>query len=272
MEILKEEEQKYIDEIVKKIVSEVLKKVYEKEILEKEEKGNKEEKSEDILIVFTGGTGSLDSVLEGLKKLREKYKLFAVFSEASKQVLPIKEFKENIQFEEIVPQNLYKVINESKLVILPTLTQNTAAKIAYGIRDTIASEAAAVSIIAGKKILACEDSIPCNSMPEEYSKLIKSILQTLKNFGIRFCRAENIFDEVENINGSDEIVCKKKEKTAEKEKTEISMDLKLITGETIQKLYKEGIRKIILPNKCIITPSAKDMIKDYKITIEWMVK
>jgi len=275
MEILKEEERGYIEELVRRIVSEVLKKAgYSETSKEEECKASGEERSENILVVFTGGTGSLDAVAEELGKLSGKYKLYAVFSEAAKKVLPQEKFKKIAQLEEVCCDGLYEAIDKSKVVVLPTLTQNTAAKIACGIRDTVATEAVAVAIMAGKKILACEDSIPFTVKCQGYSKVINDIVQKLKEFGIVFCNAQKISDEVESLMCENDAMNKslsKKECEDENKVTEITIDSKLITGETIQKLYGEGIRKINLLGKCIVTPAARDMIKDYKITLNWMV-
>ncbi|MDI3501173.1 MAG: hypothetical protein PWP22_944 [Thermoanaerobacter sp.] len=276
MEILKEEEQRYIEELVKRIVSEILKKAGYSEASKEEEykTPGKEESPGNILVVFTGGTGSLDAVAEELGKLSGKYKLYAVFSEAAKKVLPQEKFKKIAQLEEVCCDDLYEAINGAKVVVLPTLTQNTASKIACGIRDTVATEAVAVAIMAGKKILACEDSIPFTVKCQGYSKVINDIVQKLKEFGIVFCNAQKISDEVESLMCENDAMNKslsKKECEDENKVTEITIDSKLITGETIQKLYGEGIRKINLLGKCIVTPAARDMIKDYKITLNWMV-
>jgi flavoprotein len=276
MEILKEEEQRYIEELVRRIVSEVLKKAGYSEASKEEEykTPGKEESPGNILVVFTGGTGSLDAVAEELGKLSGKYKLYAVFSEMAKKVLPQEKLKKNARLEEVCCDGLYEAIDKSRIVVLPTLTQNTAAKIACGIRDTVATEAVAVAILAGKKILACEDSIPFAVKNQGYFKVIDEIVRKLKEFGIIFCKAQKMSEEVESlICGSSEMnnLLSKKECEYENKSTEITIDSKLITGEIIQKLYGEGIRKIKLPSKCIITPAARDMIKDYKITLNWMV-
>lgn len=274
MEILKEEE-RYVEELVRRIVSEVLKKAgYSANSKEEECKASGEDRSKNILVVFTGGTGSLDAVAEELRKLSSKYKLYAVFSEAAKKVLPQEKFKKIAQLEEVCCNGLYEAIDISKVVVLPTLTQNTAAKIACGIRDTVATEAVAVAIMAGKKILACEDSMPFTVKCQGYLKVIDDIVRKLKEFGIVFCNARKMSEEVESLIYGDDAMDKslgKKEYEDENKAAEITIESKLITVETIQKLYSEGIRKINLPAKCLITPAARDMIKDYKITLNWMV-
>lgn len=273
MEILKDGKAERIEEFIRKIVLDILKETGYSETSEKKEESKvPQRRPESILVVFTGGTGSLDVVIEQLGKLSVKYKLYAIFSEAAKKILPQEKLKKIAQLEEVHSNNLYEIINECRVVILPTLTQNTAAKIVHGIRDTIATETVAVALMMEKKILACKDSLPSKVKCEGYMRVINDIIQKLNEFGVALCEAQKMSEEVEaligrNISVSGVSSTSMQQSITEDKQKEITIDSKLITVETIRRLYDEGVRKINLPDKCIITPAAMDIIKDYKIAL-----
>ncbi len=269
--------------IIEAVVREVIRKM-EKEtgiIGSQEEQKVQKEK---LLLVFTGGTGNLDVVLAQLKTLSNKYCFDAIFTSAAEKAIGRKRVQQDIELENILNENLYDALSKTNTVIFPTLTQNTAAKAAIGIRDSVATEALACGLLLKKRVIAVTDSVPLKSMPATYARMVGEILKRVEQLGVDMCKAEELVDKVLYIKKDDNAV--KTVSTCIECESEISVgpdkpiqanafileDKAPVTAEVIYKAISAGLKRIILPPKTIVTPMAQDTARDNKIIIEWAVK
>jgi len=253
--------------IIDTITREVMKRLKEQVERQKKSKGK-------MLLVFTGGTGNLDTVLYQLKALSTKYQFLALFTPAAEKAIGRERVGQDVEFEEVPEENLYDALSKTDTIIFPTFTQNTAAKAAVGIRDSSASEALACGLLLKKKVIAVTDSIPLRSMPVAYGRMVGEILKKIEQFGVNMCKAEELSGEILGAAVKTGLNTSEQEDDATlvtQAKAFVLEGRAPVTADVIYKAALEGHNRIILSPKTIITPMAKDTAKDKKITIEWAV-
>lgn len=286
---MKDVELNHIRYIVETVVKEVIKRLNELENKADTEIETKSVKKRTIVTVFTGSDIELNTLTEQIKVLAQNYNIKVIFTKAARKILDRETLRQRLNFEEIEDDVMYKELSKAEAVIFPNLTQNTAAKVAAGIRDSIGSEAMATALLMGKVIVAACDSIPVKGIPGPYGEMCSEILNKLSRFGVKFCKVKEIANKVSNIlreknaadnesNESKESVESKLIKSIVEENDliqernksvcEISVkDVKLITNEFINRIAAEGHSRIFIPKFSIVTPLARDTARDKKIEI-----
>lgn len=139
-------------EDLKNIIYEVLISYITERVIEKIAMYNKK-----VLVVFTGSLINFSEAMENLKKLKEDDFVFEVFfSESARSLLDLGKINEILQPEviydddKVLPESLAKEFDN---VIVPTMTINTASKIANCMADTPASRLILNSIMRGKNVI-----------------------------------------------------------------------------------------------------------------------
>lgn len=264
--------QEVLKPIIDTITREVMKRL-------KDQIEEQKEQKEKLLLVFTGGTRNLDMVLSRLKALSNKYCFLALFTSAAEKAIGLERVRQDVEFEEVSQENLYDALSKVDTIILPTLTQNTAAKAAVGIRDSLACEALACGLLLKKKVIAVTDSIPLRSMPAAYARMVGEMLKRVEQLGVNMCKAEELSEKVQTPNtfgpnDSNSLEANEPKRPSEKpaQPQAFVIEGKIpVTADVICKAASEGYDRIILAPKTIVTPMAKDTAKDKKIIIEWAV-
>lgn len=280
--------QEMLKPIIEAVVREVMKKM--EGAAGTVETKKEESQKEKILLVFTGGTGNLDMVLEQLKLISSKFDFAALFSKSAEKAIGKQRVRECIKFEDVSEENLYDALSAVDKIIFPTLTQNTAAKAAVGIRDSVASEALACGLLLKKKVIAVTDSIPLKSMPAAYARMVGEVLKRVEQLGVNMCKAEELANKVlstrkdmgmKTVSADTEykvetapepLKLKLPENTREKQNVLILENKTPVTAEVVNDAILKGFNKIILPPHTILTPLAKDAAKDNKVDVEWAVE
>lgn len=242
------------DKIVEKVVEEVLKKLQRKDSCGCTQEGEKK-----ALVIFTGAPGLLGESIEGLKKLVGKYNFVVGFSAVARKMKQFSEVEKELKATLINEERLYEELSKVEVIILPTLTQNTAAKIAWGVRDCLASEAVACGLMMGKKVVAACDSIETFNPKSSYAFLLEEIRDRLTKLGVTLCKAKEIASCVE---------CGAFSSAVDKgEVRSFVFDGKLLTSETAKSIASQGYSKVIVNPRCLVTPLAADLLRDKKIEL-----
>lgn len=181
------------DEIMEFLVEEVKKRIEEKENRNK----NKEEKN-SALVIIHGGNIDLLQVLVELEKLSKNYNLEVAYTENGRKLSYGKISKVLENEIKITYENVDKILEEKKMILLPFLTKSSAAKIAYGIRDTEIGYLISKAILSEKIIVATNNSCRINGN-SEYINQINSNIDKLKKYGIRFAEAKDFSTYVDSI-------------------------------------------------------------------------
>lgn len=242
------------DKIVEKVVEEVLKRLQGKKA-----GGDTLEEKKKALVIFTGAPGLLEESIKELKSLSGRYRFVVGFSVAARKMSQFSEVEKGLEAVLLDEGSLYEELSKVEVIILPTLTQNTAAKIAWGVRDCLASEAVACGLMMGKRVVAACDSIETLNLKSPYAFLLEEIRDRLVKLGIILCRAKEIASHVEYgiscgmVDGG--------------EAKSFVFDGGLLTSETVKNIASQGYSKLIVNSRCLVTPLAADLLREKKIEL-----
>ncbi len=149
------------------------------------------------LVLMTGAMLGFDEALDSLRKVQDAgIKLDLVQTEGARRVLN----QQKIAALGI-PEITQNLIGEHPLLIIPTLTTNTVAKVAHGIADNMACNVIQEFIMMDRPVVAsrtaaCPDSRAKRqwfpNMPANYAEMLRENLRVLSSFGVRMTGAVNL--------------------------------------------------------------------------------
>lgn len=160
-------------------------------------------------VLFTGAALGFGQGLDCVKEMQEDGLELSVFlTESASKVLPTDYIAKTLGRESIFSEGDLKMrqaeIINSDILLIPALTVNTAAKIACGFTDTMASAAAATALQKGIRIIACRDGC-CPDQQERqtigfhananYAAMMRQNLKTIESYGVKLTDTQN-FTEV----------------------------------------------------------------------------
>jgi hypothetical protein len=154
------------------------------------------------LVLFTGALLGFDDALASLADLKQcGVQLEALQTDSAKQVLDQSKIAALGMPAPSQPWGAYKVL------VIPTLSSNIAAKVAHGVADCMASNLVRGSILAGAKVVAaangadpdCPDKKALYpNIPAGYAAMLKANLAALAGFGVSLCPAKELFCAVQD--------------------------------------------------------------------------
>ncbi len=167
-------------------------------------------------VLFTGALIGYGDAVASLKELKDDgWKLTAVLSKAAAEVLTEERIKKDINpdviYVEGAPVDGRKIIDDNQLVIIPTLTINTAAKIANCISDNLLTNMISRAMSSGKPIIAAIDGCcPDNEIrakigfkvTEAYKARMRRNLEDIQSYGIILTVDKNLGDKVNRVFGA----------------------------------------------------------------------
>lgn len=220
-----------------------------------------------VLVMFCGGTAGLDVVAAQLAEMaRLGCEYHCVFSRAASKVVGV-DFASALNpasctIESDEGQGVFALVNKCKLVVVPVLTQNTCAKAALGIRDSLVSDALASAFLMGKPVLMVRDSIPTEGVPAAYRQMILSHLKTLEAFGARFVGAATLAASVRAM-------LQGMPGTPEKAAHASPLKARLVDLRMASDWVKENgtAETFVVEPGAIVTPLAADFLKERKIAL-----
>lgn len=163
-------------------------------------------------------------------------------------------------------------MQKADILVLPTFCLKTAAKVASLICDDQESGIVFSALLQGKRILAASDGfLVCDILANEALRSeIEKILRKLESFGMVFCPTDRLHSTFQKMRSG----VKPAKITATpspgktKPQTENSANtVKLVTAKVIYMAVDEDQNAITLAPGGIVTPLARDLAKEYSITI-----
>lgn len=163
------------------------------------------------LVIFTGGSIGFGERISQLKKLiSDGWDLKVVLSKSAEVVLSHKLVKEQLAINDIhletVASDVESVYKDVDLIILPTLTLNTASKIALCIADNLATSIVSSGIMKGISIIAVKDAFDLenplrlelgyNKTPQLYISRIKEYMKIMKQYGISLVNSSELYESI----------------------------------------------------------------------------
>lgn len=230
------------DMMVNYIVQEVLKKIESNEAVYKVERNRG-------LVIINGGTGNLEQIILELKKIRERYELDIVFSEAGEKIVKKDKFQNFNIVDKFEMEACESLLKKNDIIILPLLTKSSCAKIAVGIRDNAVTYLISKALLAQKEIVAVYDSCIADNKTA-YGNQINFNIEKLKSYGIIFVKSSELSDYILNRRNLEINSLKEK---------------KIITAEDI---YDMKNKKIIVSKSTIVTTLAREKAENNGIIFE----
>lgn len=161
------------------------------------------------LVCFTGAAIGYTNGLKAMEKLcKDGWQLKVLVTDSSKQVLDLDKIKKALDVDQVYTnENVFELkefVKTADEVILPTLTINTAAKIAHGIADTPVLTTISQAIMSGKSFVCAIDGadpddevrakLGMGKVPAGYRKVLRDNLATLGTFGWTLCAAADLYE------------------------------------------------------------------------------
>lgn len=161
------------------------------------------------MVCFTGAAIGYTNGLKAMEKLRKDgWQLKVLVTDSSKQVLDLEKIKKTLDVDQVYTNDnaaeLKEFVKTADEIILPTLTINTAAKIAHGIADTPVLTTISQAIMSGKHFISAIDGadpddevrakLGMGKVPAGYRKVLRDNLATLGTFGWTLCAAADLYE------------------------------------------------------------------------------
>ncbi|MGW8302419.1 MAG: hypothetical protein ACWGNO_10130 [Desulfobacterales bacterium] len=227
-----------------------------------------------VLNIFHAGVRKLEEALQQVQQIEETARRSSVYTvESARAWVCGADVKEGAGvkciLDTVKPDGLEKALQKADILILPTFCLRTGAKIASLTCDDQASNLVFTALLMGKKVLATNDGFMlCDILVNEQLRSeIDRILEKLEGFGMIFCQTDQLHATFQNIiSGNTRAQSTTHSSTAASEK-ETAPTIKLITAKVVHAAVDNKQRTIRLATGGIITPLARDLVKEYSIQI-----
>lgn len=254
-----------------------------------------EQRQKTALVLFTGASIGFRQSIESLNKLQQNgWQFKVVISKAAEDVLTEDLIKKSLNIESVIKEDdkpdIKELLDQNNLIIIPSLTINTASKIANCISDTLITNIVSKAMMSGKKIIALlnaccieneeRKSIYGDNVSLAYKNKLKNNLETIKSYEIELTTSENLFYKVEkyskkNLNTNNLVInnqSKDNKKTIDlkqpqdKNSLYIKLDKKVISRADVYE--NRGYNYIFVDKGSLITDLAKEEAKKLNLKIK----
>lgn len=148
------------------------------------------------LVMFTGAWLGFDESIVQLQRLRDDgVQLDIIQTESAKR------FLEQDKIASLGPEVTAKLVSDHPMLIIPTLTVNCAAKVAYGMADNLATNVIHEFILLNRPVVAvrtaaCPDDMEKKAwfpdIPPAFAEVLRKNLAALASFGVTLCGASGL--------------------------------------------------------------------------------
>lgn len=241
------------EELVKRLVDKVV------ALVEAENGTVVEEGKSTVLAVFTGCHDDPGPALEQVAGLKESHFVVAAASPAAMETIGTDRIARSAN-SLASPGELHALVEKSVVVVFPTLSQNTASRGAWGLRDSLPSEAMAWALKKGIPVVACRDWVCPGDRKDPYSLFLGGMLEKLEAFGVRFCSCSKL---AETVTGAGKATGPKRAEIPEKPVA----GCRVLTASEVRDAARSGRKRISVGKGCRVTPLARDEAKDCGIEL-----
>lgn len=244
-------------------ISLIVEKVWEKII----------ELNKHILVVFTASKIGFDEALQEFSKLYEDgFRFSVILSEEACKLHNINKIKESLKPKELYEGNLdvapEAFINRFNTVVVPSLSINSASKIANNICDTLVTRVVSNSIMKGKNvIIAIDGCCPDNpvrvqlgyTFTPKHKEVLRQNIEAMRDYGAKITVIENLYQKV-----SKAATFNFKKSSSQKATNEAVVKSKVIGRNDV--LSNKDSKTIKISRSALITQLAADTARAYGIT------
>jgi hypothetical protein len=268
-------EDSLFDLLVQKVVEEVIRRI--------------NAKPQKALVMFTGATIGFKESMDSLSKLqKEGWQLKVVLSDDGMKVQNPESIKKELNLDTIYHsgniESQKELYNDVDLMIVASMTINTAAKFANGITDTVLLSLLNHGFMAGIPVVGAKDACdPDNPVRVKagmgkstagYRKMLLSNMNTLTDFGMILVDAKDLYTACTKTKTSEcqadpgqntrtEINDAVKVDAFKSSQDGITLNKKVISRTDILKAQNAG--SIRIPANAIITEVAAEAIESFNL-------
>jgi len=225
-----------------------------------------------VLNVFHPGIRYLDLALEQVRQIENIAGKSSVFTVPSARAWVCgQDVREKSGckciLDTVKPEGLEKTMQKADILVLPTFCFKTAAKVARLINDSPETAIVISALMQDKPVLAANDgfSLLDTLFNEGIREEIQRILGKLENFGMVFCKTDQLATVFKNVVSNRQKPVKSVNQ--EDSNPQGTPTPGLITAKDIQIAVDNKQRSIALAPGGIITPLAKDQAREYAVKI-----
>ncbi|QJW46232.1 flavoprotein [bacterium BFN5] len=234
-------------------------------------------RSGKVLAIFTGGTIGLDQAMTELRSIQAiAAEITVVLSKAAEQIVGTAKIQENLggHVQIVTSQSAYpgKILREADVVLVPVLTQNTAAKVAYTLADTMPSTMIMQALMLGKPVIAAENAADPHddwrvkgnmglSSPG-LTQALKSNLQKVAEYGVKVVKVNCLAEQTRQVIGI--------ESAAQVEPAVVPAapaKKAVLAASTIKEAARRGDKTLTVAAGTVVTPLALDVAREYQIEV-----
>jgi len=223
------------------------------------------ETSGEVLAIFLGTGRGLEYSLAALRNLSASgVKVTAYFSQSALSVIDKEKVLRDGNISDVVetlPWNtIAQWVNSFQMIVVPSLTRNTAAKVALGISDNDVTQTLLVAlgnkipVVAGNNGMIPDPATDCASCALEVPNIgpiLEGYQRVLESFGMVVVSAKQLDAEIQAILPSGGSAGEK-------------ISDNVITEEDALKI--RGPR-IVISSRTVLTPSARDRLNERGVEI-----
>jgi len=233
------------------------------------------------LAIFTGGTIGLEQSFLELQKIKaSSIELSIVLSVAAERMIGSDRIKEQLgsNVNLVTAQSPYpgKLLRDADIVLVPVLTQNTAAKLAYTLSDALPATLIMQALMLGTPVLAAMNAADpqdgwrikgnMGKCSPALSEALRQNLKRIESYGIELVKVENL------ATGSQKIMDRIAKKVASSQQSDPQGTTprgkkNIVDAAVIKVAVGNGLKSIITPRGSIITPLARDIAREYGIEL-----
>lgn len=160
----------------------------------------------NVLALFCGGLRGAEEAIASLYACRKFSTVRAVLTPSAEKVIGKTMLEEKLAPEEILTdasgRTELELIEKADLLVIPVLTRNTAAKIACGIADNLATNLVMQALLRSKPVIAARDGCnlgPGGSVNPVYKARLAGNIRQLEQYGVVFTGAAGLGEELKRM-------------------------------------------------------------------------
>lgn len=217
-----------------------------------------------ILMLFTGGDRVLSQVMDQVMDLsRAKADLRIVCTESARSILGQARLEALAAAGELLtnptPDEIYAAVYWAEAVAVPVLTQNTLAKAALGIRDSLATNLLAGAILMERRLMVCTESAVPEQAPAPYRAMLQEYVNRLRLFGIQTVPVGSLASACLSPSAPQPVAAPVAQPG--------NSPGRLITAAAVEAAAQTAQKELVVSRGAIVTPLARDLCRERGISL-----
>ncbi len=227
--------------------------------------------TKNVLALFCGGTIGLEQGLAALAEIRSQpATITVVLSAAAERIIGARRVRESLGADIAVAgaQDPYpgEGLRAADVVVVPVLTQNTAAKLAHTFADTAVTTLVLQALMLGKPVVVAVNAADprdgrraaggMGQAPAGLTRALQDNLKRLENYGARLVDVGLLATEIKK--------CFQSGRQADTRGPQAKV---VIDAAAVKAVQASGNRRLLLAAGAVVTPLAMDAARELNVEL-----